>query len=296
MIIAGAALLIGIGQKTIATFAAVAAVLVFMVLAVPMSALSETALFLENAAPFTIFPVLCFAFLAPLFSQSTGAVPVTPRGILAGMAGLTLLFTVSALIVPAYSAAAPRSLTVFHSAGAGPGDAKWAVSGDDRLPATMTALAPFTRDIVHGLKDERYVAAAPDFETEGLDATIIRNERVGEEQLVTIEIIARDSDQLVGALEGDTDLLKSMRVNGLASAKPLTNSFGCYGRACRSMTLEIGFDPAVTELILELDAIRFGLVGRQSAQLLGARPDWALPIQTGDARIVSSAVAIVSAP
>lgn len=295
VIIAIAALLIGIGQKALAILTALAAALVLIVLAVPLTALTETALFPENAAPFTIFTVLSFVFLVPLLSQPSETGITMRKGSLAGISGVAILFAVLSLAVPAYSTASPRSLTVFHSAGEGLGDAKWAISGDDRIPSAMTTVAPFIRGEAHGLKGERNVAAAPDFETKGLQATITRNERVGEEQLITIEITALDSDFIVGALEGEDFSVTSMSLNGAVSDEKETSNFACYGRECRSFTLSIAFEAGATELVLELDAFRFGLVGRQSAQLLAARPDWVLPIQTGDARVVSTSVDILDA-
>ena len=279
------------GQSFLSRLAAFAAVLVYMVIVVPSSALGETMLFVESAAPFTLFVVFAFAFLAPPFLPDEGLTARARWLLPAGVGAVFVAFIVAALLGPAYSTDAPRGLSVVHSAGADPGEASWSVRTSDPLPEAMTAVAAFERREVYGLGGVRYAADAPAFETAGLEAQIVRNETVGDERIVAIEIAASDSDRVQGGLLGEGLEVKSIEVNGSVIDEAAPSQFACFGRACRMTTVTIRFEGGGPEPVFDMQAYRYGL-GPESAALISARPDWALPQHTGDIRALSATLEI----
>lgn len=291
IVIAIAAVFFWFNQPLLSRIVAIVAVLLFAAIVVPASALGETMLFLESAAPFTLFLVFCFAFVAPLFLPETG-LTARMRLLLPSAVGVAFaIFTIAAFMVPAYSTDAPRGLSVVHSAGVELGDASWSVRTSDPLPKAMTAIAPFERREVHGLGGERYAAAAPDFETAGLEARIIRNEIIGDEQIVSIEIMALDSDRVLGQLSGEDYEVSSLEVNGSVIENAPPAAFSCFGRDCQTTMVTVRLKSGGPEMTLELMGYRYGL-GPESADLLAARPDWALPQHTGDIRVTSTELTI----
>lgn len=291
VVIAIAGVLVWFNQLLLSRITIFAAVLLLASIVIPASALGETMLFLESAAPFTLFLVFFFVFVAPLFLPKAGLTAKMRLALPLSVGGVFVFFGLAALMVPAYSTDAPRGLSVVHSAGAEPGEASWSVRTSDPLPETMTAIAPFERREVYGLSGNRYAADAPDFETAGLNARVIHNEISGDERIVSVEIIAPDSDRVLGQLTGDNLKIRSLEVNGAVIEDTPPAGFACFGRDCRRTVVTVRLKSDQPEMSFELMGYRYGL-GRESNELLEARPDWALPQHTGDIRIVSTALKI----
>lgn len=290
-VIAIAGALAWFNQPLLSRIVVFAAVLLLASIVVPASALGETMLFLESAAPFTLFLIFFFAFVAPLFLPIEGLTMRSRVLLPALVGGVFAVFFIAALVVPAYSTDAPRGLSVVHSAGAESNQASWSVRTTDPLPEAMTAVTPFEKREVYGLSGVRYAADAPDFESKGFDVLVVRNDVNGDERIISIEIEAADSDRVLGRFVGEDLDIVSLEVNGSVIENSPPAEFSCFGRACRAMTVTMNLKSASPEITLELMGFLYGL-GPESAELLTARPEWALPQHTGDIRVISTELEI----
>jgi len=273
--------------KRLSLFAA----LLFLAMIVPVSALVEMMLFLEYAAPFSIFTVFCFALTVPHVLPSDGLQDeLTWRAPAAGLCAL-ILFIVAAVVVPAYSPSAPRGLSLIHITDIDASETQFgAFTNSDPMPSAMTTVVPFSKGTISGYETPAYVAPAPNFETLGLDVKIERDERVGDERLVTMQIEALDSDIVTGRIKEDEVLIESMTLNGVDKTERDTKSFSCHGRSCRSLSLTLRMSVHEPAVSLQFRGIRYGLgtaPGTQAQALLSARPDSVLARGWGDIRLLT---------
>lgn len=266
------------------------AALLFTLIGIMTSALGEIMLFLEYAAPFSLFIVLAFILLVPLFLPEDDLPRPSQKYLPVMGLGVTVLFAVTALFVPAYTADAPRGLSILYTQN-DDGDAQWSVRGSDPLPESMTQVAEFKTGRLDGYRGNRFIADAPGFETAGIAVTTLRNEVIGRGRFISLEIEARDTDVLDIALSGEDIKLSSITINGVNNLDDPATSVRCTGRSCRSLLLDAELNASVTELSIELDAYRYGL-GPEGQSLLAARPDWALPQHRGDVRAIKKTVLI----
>ena len=268
------------------------AALLFLLVMVPLTAVGETSLFVERAAPFVIAPLFLFIFLAPLAAPSLASFAGVqkPAGFL--LAAPVAAAVGFALLVPAYSADAPRGLSILHYKGDGMERALWAISRREPAPAAMRAAAAFEAGEAPGLPGERWVASAPDFDHAGLRVEILSDTIENGERIVVAAIAAPDADRLFMTF-GDKDeaarAVSSLALNGqtIAFSEADSRQFACYGRACRAFEMTVVLKAEAPAPELALFAARHGL-GPESADLANARPNWALPQHWGDLRVVSA--------
>jgi hypothetical protein len=263
----------------------------FTLMGITTSALGEIMLFLEYAAPFTLFIVLSFILLAPLFIAKDSETRISSlKAPLAGLV-ITALFTISALLVQAYSPEAPRGLSVMHSQNEA-GEAHWSVRGSDPIPQAMSNIAKFETGTLQGYGTKRLIAKAPSFATSGLSGTIIYNEVIGEERIVTVKIEGADTDYLDIELSGKSMTVSRVGVNGAMHENTPPRQVRCTGRSCRTLLYETKINASAQNVSLSLFSYRYGL-GPQSIGLLNQRPDWALPQHRGDLRAIRKVIDIV---
>lgn len=261
--------------------------LVFTLTVLPLTAMGELMLFLEAAAPFTLFTVFSLLVLAPLVMDADRADYERHRGLSSVMGIVAVAMTLGALVVPAYSTATPRALSVFHRLGETPGQASWYVSVRDPVPDEMQAVAPFTLRPVYPLGGDRQAADAPDFETAGITADVLSDSISEDTRTLTIRVDAPDIDRLIVRNRTEGVRLTSIRLSGATDNGDNAQYLLCYGRNCRSSVIQVSIPANAQSLNLEFDGWRFGL-GPESQALLAARPDWVMPIQAGDIRIITT--------
>ena len=258
-------------------------ILSFAVLAVPLSALGETSLIIENAAPFVFAPVLLLVLLMPLLIAPAGTERESFKfGALISLV-LSVGFLGASLIVPAYSEHAPRSLTITHIQSANFENASWSVFGSDRVPQSMQAVAPFTEGSLPVFGGPRQLATAPHL-TSNLQASFTRDTQTENSRSLALEVNAPQGDRLAVSLDVG-GALTGLKVNGFEFEAPdsIVNII-CSGRACKSTQVEFAFSPSETPLLVDIVSTRFGL-GPAGQRLIEARPDWAISRQNGDSRI-----------
>jgi hypothetical protein len=280
-----------IGKDAIAGLLAIAAALIFSIIVVPTSALAEMMLFLEYAAPFTLFVVFCFLFFVPLILPADGFQDKIPwRLAVAGLC-VTLFFTIAAAVVPAYSVDAPRGLSVIQSTDVDSGQSQFGVFSDDPVPEAMNKVVSFSRGLITSFENEAYVAKAPSFETLAVEVTIERNQVVADQRLLTLRFSAPDSDIVTARVEPEDVTVNTMSVNGVTKSDADTKDFVCHGRGCRSITLDLAVSVHEPALNLQVNGFRYGL-DAQGQTLLSARPASALATGWGDLRVVSKTLSL----
>jgi hypothetical protein len=277
-------------EKMARNFSILAA-LIFSMIVVPTSALGEMMLFPEYAAPFTIFLVFCFILFGPHALPIDGVPGKVRLKVPAVVLSIVCAFITVAAVVPAYSPEAPRGLSILQVADIETQSATFATFADDSLPKAMNDVTPFNPGSVVGFEDQAYVAKAPIFATLGVDVRIARNEIIGDERLVTLQIDAPDSDIVVGRIKEKALALTSMIVNGLTNTDRGINRFSCHGRDCRSLTISLVLSANASSVNFQVSGFRYGL-GASGQTLLAARPESALARGWGDLRLVSKTISL----
>lgn len=272
-------------QSLISKTLIVLAAILFTIMGIATSALGEIMLFPEYAAPFAIFIVLSFILIAPLVTPEGDLSKSSRIGLSSFCFALVGVFTIAALLLTAYSTDAPRGLSIMHSQNEA-GDANWSTRASEPLPTSMSDIAKFEVGILNGFGGKNLIAEAPSFATQGINTSILRNEIVGDERFVTIELDAADTDVLDISFSVSSALLRSVSINGVVSEKVPRGRIRCTGRSCRKVLLEAKIKASAQDVSIKFTGYRYGL-GPESQVLLNARPDWALPQHRGDVRAIN---------
>jgi len=221
------------------------------------------------------------------------------RGALAfGTAALIVTASVAAAAALPFTADNPRKLNLWYSLDADAKEARWLASaGSGPLPRELGAAAPFGRAPVAALpwapRVRAYSAPAPALPLSGPELAIEEQRSEGG----TRSIRARLRSPRGAALAGiglPAERVMSVRMNGTSVPEtPSKNLVGAaYGdsRAWRGyVCTTTGVEGVQIELELSgagpVDAYLWDAspgLPEQGAQLLSARPAWAVPFQTGD--------------
>lgn len=273
------------GRDGLAQAITIVGALVFAAITLPLTALGETGLLIEGSAPFVIAILFLLITTLPLVLPRGARLLHTLWQTLIGTGTTLVAFMIASLLVPAYSAGAPRGLSVSHIQGGGLEQAVWSVSGTHDVPAAMNAVAPFSEGTLPDLRGTRQLATAPPFETQGARTQIMSDTIRDGARSLTLAISAPETDRLIFLFSGET-ALTSIALNGetVEADDRELRSITCAGRACRSSLLTLQFDASAPAPDLNLLVSRFGL-GSESEALLAARPASATAVQTGDQRI-----------
>ncbi|MEM9667650.1 MAG: M28 family peptidase [Pseudomonadota bacterium] len=259
-------------------------VLLFAAIAFPTTALGETGLLIENAAPFSI--IIGFLLIVALPAVWPEDANVNSSALLGSPALLLSGFFIASLIVPAYTAEAPRGFNIVHvqdeNSERGP---VWTLPANEPLPKEVATIADFERSSLAGSSRPYFVTPGPEIE-KALTAALLGDETTAETRQLAVQIAAPDADYT--ALTWSIDAVPTAaRINGhdLDLEGIDLRNVSCFGRSCRGITLELTF-PAETELPgFSIDSYTFGLP--PSADFLkDARPDWALPVHYGDMQML----------
>ena len=280
-----------IGQSSLSRGFSILAALILGLIALPTTAIAESMLFVENAAPLTVFLVFLFIGLAPLAMNSFDLKGWRRwRGVILGLIA-SAGFGYFAYSFPAYSTDAPRSLSVQHVMKTGSENAYWSSSGSDPLPDAMTAITPFIRGTAPGQDGDRWIAEAPLVETPPIEFRLLEYPSLLGEPVLSADVIAPEVDRVVGYWTGETDRISAIQIGdqiiSIDDAKEAY--FVCYGRSCQAIGAAITVPERNDGYTLNLKAYYYGLDENGEA-LLNARPDWTLPQHTGDYRMVTTSV------
>lgn len=288
LLFAGAAIALVLDRKSIGLALAILGATIFAIIILPLSAMGEESLFIESAAPFAIVAILLLQFTIPLIWPAKPNVGLRSFWLcLLGTGSAAAVTLVAAFMVPAYSADAPRGLSVHHVQGYGYDTPVWSVVGLDPVPSEMNAVAAFTPEDTDN--PTRQLAQAPPFATSGVKLETITDVTIQDQREIRVRILAPEADKLILVRDDLETKLASAAINGTAFSETglSTNSFLCAGRSCRAIELTLRFaatDPAPN---MDVYAIQFGL-GPESEDLLEARPDWTIPRQDGDYRLLKA--------
>lgn len=278
------------GAQRLAQMTMFVAGLIFILFAVPMSAMGEMMLFPEGAAPFAIFAALAaILFLPPMakprahprWERLSARVPIGALLIAVGA------FTLSAVLVPAYSPDAPRGLSVVHMTPSGGGDSYWRVHGDDPVPAAMNDVKTFSEGVPSDANAGGWFALSDDLPNAAITTSL---EPLGKaaDRRFALSIDAPAADRLTVQLT-DSRRWNAIRVNGRDYEFSAGDTLRCHGRSCRDMQIEFtltqdGTEPNSQDDFLLIEHVQYGL-GAAGEALLSARPDWAMPQHGGDVRV-----------
>ena len=231
------------------------------------------------AAPFAVLwaiPVVIIVIALPTRNRS--ALPLGALG------GLTAALIVAAVVVPTYTAKAPRGLSIQHITS----DAGSFVqtTGRSEPPQTLAETGAFTYenplgDVLRAYRRARWSRAAdraPDIEAA---ITVLSNIVADDTRTVSLRLNAPTADRLRIAPESEEGLWTSLSINGV-TVQPSAWGARIAGRSVRDLQLDITL-PAQQPLG-QMAITRFGL-GTDMAALAARRPDWTLPRQAGDVRV-----------
>lgn len=250
----------------------------------PMLHIAEIGLGIGAAWPFAIAGALLFLLLAPLVSTSERLATTIALAPCAALAAAILL----ALSAPAYAPSAPRPLNILHLVA---GDQSvFSLSPRAEPPPKEMASAKFTRRPVEGIDGERLAATAPPHDGRAVGVEIISIVPRFERREISLKVAAQGADEVVlTAPEGSG--LSEVGAGGetfvFDSRREAT--IRCVGRACADFELRLVVGAAPVDLTLY--GVRNGL-GPEGAAVRALRPDWAVPVHGGDARIVLSTKSI----
>ena len=208
---------------------------------------------------------------------------------LIGTSGLTLCCFITSLLVPAYSKAAPRSLSIEHFQSVHTDQAYWTIRSHAPVPAALRAVVPFEAGDLPIYTGPRQIAPAPAL-TDDFSVHISKDIISGTMRTLTLDITAPDADRLsifVYANQRPT----SLTLNGHTTKDSAgLRNVVCSGRACKKSILEVEVPTEAKDINFDIFSTRFGL-GPEGQTLINARPVWAIPRQTGDLRITHVQVA-----
>ena len=255
---------------------------VFALLALPLTALGESGLFVENSAPFSVIIILLFAYIAPLIWPQDKALLRSFWLSLVGTIAVMSACLIASLLVPAYSKDTPRGVSITHIQSTNFEETVWSVSGNEKVPADMLSAAPFETGSLPVFGGPRQIAPATKIDAD-LSVNFIKNTVTDGIRNAEIAVLGADTDRF--ALSWSQETLTALSINGINIDNPDTvRNIMCSGRSCRNLTLTLSFPVEDEAFLIDILSSRFGL-GAQGEALMAARPDWAIPRQLGDSRL-----------
>jgi len=249
---------------------------------------AEIGLGLGSAWPFSLIGALLFmmaVFATPQISDRAPAIMMSVS-VIAWIAAI-----IAAVTVPAYSIVAPRPLNIQHIDVAGSGESYFALSPtNEPPPAAMLENFNFAKRTIGGLKREYFAADAPAHNEMPVGVDKSASDKGDNSRSVSLQLQANGADEIILVAPEEARL-------SLVNAGDETFAFGqisggqirCYGRSCADFTvsLEVGAEEVEWTII----GVHYGL-GEKGAEVADTRPEWAVPIQSGDARLVVSQTSI----
>ena len=255
---------------------------IFALIGLPLSALGESGLFIESAAPFTFILILLFTYIVPMVLPEEKAFLRSFWLSLVGTVGIAGVFFLASLFVPAYSSDSPRALSLFHIQSTSFEQTVWSISDSDPVPDELLAVAPFEVGALPIFGGPRQIAPAPVIDAQ-LNVDIGRDTVKDGVRTLEFNILAPDTDRI--NLSWGPHALTALTVNGTPAETPDNmRNIICSGRSCRNLAISLSYTLDEEDFLMDILAYRFGL-GPQGAALIAARPDWTIPKHRGDLRL-----------
>lgn len=263
-------------------FLLIGAAILFVLIVLPLAGGLEEGLFVESAAPSAMLLIFMFLFFMPGIGARVGRASAL-------FALVMVPAFVAALWVPAYSAAAPRHLSVVHEDDNG--KAAFLIEDNGPLPGAMRAAAAFA-----AAPDEKgnWRAPAPKLADDGT-VEIASDTRTGGRRMLRLVVSSPTSDRqelLIKEGEG----IKRIVVNGARPAvrgKPVY--IGCTGRSCRRLDVELELSAKAKLPGISWRRTWYG-AGAAAQKLVAKRPATAQPVHTGDRRVLIRPIRLPAAP
>lgn len=224
---------------------------------------------------------LLFVLVLGLFSGATRG--GLPAGAITVPSLALLLAAAWSVTAPAYSAATPRQLSVQHWEGADFESQFLLSPSTEPVPATLAAVAPFSRKPVVGFGTPQLSAPAPSTGDVPPEVKVISDVARVAVRTVTLQIETDDVDR-VAVVVPEAAAMTQVKLGSETFAFKANGpkEFRCTGRACQSwrITAIVG----ATRTKWTIRSIRFGL--DPSGRVIAAqRPVSVVPVQTGDVRV-----------
>lgn len=263
-------------------FLLIGAAILFVLIVLPLAGGLEEGLFVESAAPSAMLLIFMFLFFMPGVGARVGRASAV-------FAMVMVPAFVAALWVPAYSAEAPRHLSVVHEEDNG--KAAFLIEDNGPLPETMRAAAAFA-----AAPDDKgnWHAPAPKLADDGT-VEIASDTRTGDRRMLRFVVSSPTSDRqelLIREGEG----IKRIVVNGARPAvrgKPAY--IGCTGRSCRRLDVELELSAKAKLPELSWRRTWYG-AGAAAQKLVAKRPATAQPVHTGDRRVLIRPIRLPAPP
>jgi len=286
LFVASAAMVAALLKKNrLAINISILAMFVFGLVNLPMPGFALAALG-GMAAPFAALWAIPAALLVIVIpTEKKRGLPLVSLG------GLTAALILAVLILPTYTENAPRGLTIRHIA-SGAGNFVQ-LSGRAEPPQVMmesgrsssdgpytysnlleATIPAFTRD-----RWTRPTTTTPDILAR---VEVISDTVSTESRSLRLRLIAPTADRLHLAPALADAMWTTLSVNG-ESVVPSRWGLRIAGRTTRDMTIDITLD--ANQPLGQIAITRFGL-GEDIAPIAAARPDWMMPRQEGDARVL----------
>jgi hypothetical protein len=202
--------------------------------------------------------------------------------------GLSLIATLAACFVPAYSPKVPRPLNVGHvHEGA---DNHWLLSpGTEPAPTSIQTITPFAVGRLASRDYDELIAKAPPQATspQSPRVEIVSEVATGTTRTLVLRIVSPEVDEVVLNAPIKAGVVSIGTGNALSedmiAFEPNTpKGLRCVGRACAIWEIKVVL--AATKSDWTLSTVRRGQ-GPEGQPLVKARPAWAAPIQGGDRRV-----------
>lgn len=278
---AAIALIAGRGILGVALLAAAA--LMFALIILPLVALGENGLFIEQSAPFTALLILLFTVTIPLVMPPASSHLRALWISWVGTGAVTGGFFVASLLVPAYSVDTPRTLSISHISSDQIETPVWSIFGSDKVPEQLNEVAAFAPGTLPVFGGPRQIAAAPQIAFD-ISAIVSSDTVTGDIRTLNLTIDAPDIDRISITIGGNTPLLGAS-INGVTmDSKAELTGILCNGRSCRNLNLVLNLPKDAETGPIDIFGTRFGL-GEAGNSLLLARPDWTITRQLGDTRV-----------
>lgn len=253
-------------------FLVIGAALLFALIVLPLAGGLEDGLFVEHAAPASALLVFMFLFFMPGSGPRAWLMPAVCAIIAIG--SLT-----AALLVPAYTQAAPRHLSVVHQDDNG--KAAYLIEDNGPLPPAMRAVAAFEAE--PGSKGN-WRAAAPKLGDDG-KVTIEAGRVAGGHRTVRLVAESPLADRQEFLIKHGKAIRKIV-VNGAhPKVKGVPTYIGCTGRSCRRLVIELELSTQAKLPEISWRRTRYG-AGEAAQRLVASRPVTAQPVHVGDRQVL----------
>ncbi|MEO0883879.1 MAG: M28 family peptidase [Pseudomonadota bacterium] len=293
LLFAGASLLFLMDRQKSAEIVAGIGFVVFVTITFPTTAVGETGLLIEASAPFAFVLGAAFVTLVPVIWPEDGVTETRDQRVVLAVPGvLVALFFTGSMLVPGYTPDAPRGFNILHIQDeVSNGAPVWSLPANEPLPDTMAQIADFERHARRGGARETFIAPAPRLD-HALHITLESDVSTPNVRRIAVQIDAPDANDTRISWPSEINPVEA-RVNGedIDLTDTVLQSVGCFGRSCRTISLELTFPAGTNFPGVNVSSYTYGLP--PSADFLtAARPENTMPVHYGDSQLLRTRFAV----